>query len=263
MEELTPVPVGDEETAAVPDAAGEGILQGALNEGHVDPEKAVVDAQGPSEGAVENLPSDASAPTESPVTETQQGDQIGEQQVDTLQTSLDNLPPPSPPPPMPDATFIPQTARTLQSPPPSDDPFKFINVDYTRDAEGDGTGVEVVTTLSRPGSAFGGDESAETERKANVEAPPILLPTSPTPLAPVAAAEVAVDTLPKVTADQQYEKRVEGGVDREEIIAKIKAGLEEKDRLRLRNVALQNKLGEYFRRKKVCVLDDANLKNRK
>ncbi|KAJ3243853.1 Coiled-coil domain-containing protein 96, partial [Borealophlyctis nickersoniae] len=42
----------------------------------------------------------------------------------------------------------------------------------------------------------------------------------------------------------------EEGIDREEVIGMIKAALEERDKLRMRNGALQNKLGEYFRRKR-------------
>ncbi|TPX58391.1 hypothetical protein SpCBS45565_g08005 [Spizellomyces sp. 'palustris'] len=129
----------------------------------------------------------------------------------------------SPEPSQQDTQFVPPTARTLQSPPPSTPTYTFQNTDpATLDAP-----ITLTTPLSRVGSG------ATTPVEVGY-----IPPTTPTQEESVQEEQQAVpEPIPQ-------------GLDREELVAKIRAELDGKDKLRIRNVALQNRLGEYFRKKR-------------
>ncbi|KAJ3402398.1 hypothetical protein CcCBS67573_g02365 [Chytriomyces confervae] len=100
---------------------------------------------------------------------------------------------------------------------------------------------------------------------------PMMRPTSPTlseeevKRAEAAALEAAgsmphssgdgVGAVPQTLDAAAIMEMVEEGVDREAVIASIKSELDLKEKFRIRNAFLQNKLGEYFKRKRT---DDAH-----
>ncbi|KAJ3015005.1 Coiled-coil domain-containing protein 96 [Thoreauomyces humboldtii] len=206
---------------------------------------------------------------------------------DDLSASLDRFPTvrtPSPEPEpelMPQQSFLPATTRTLTSPPPAAT-YAFVNVDA--DGEDEDRGVDVgcvhgdgdrdadaeVDVDDASHADAHTDAHDEKRRKANKKGVGVytlldltrLRATSPTEVqvsvdedasatdaaaasgaaagAGSAATSAAATTVPPAT----------GGKDREELIAGIKAALDGKERLKARNTALQNALGEYFRRKR-------------
>ncbi|KAI8825024.1 uncharacterized protein EV422DRAFT_492799 [Fimicolochytrium jonesii] len=86
----------------------------------------------------------------------------------------------------------------------------------------------------------------------------MLIPSSPTPsVHGESEVKLGVDVPLTETATQpepqQARTRSAGNavvIDREEIIASIRASLDDNEKLKARNVILQNQLGEYFRRKR-------------
>ncbi|KAI8919989.1 hypothetical protein DFJ77DRAFT_450724 [Powellomyces hirtus] len=172
--------------------------------------------------------------------------------ADALEASLDRFPPPSrpasSPTPMPSQTFLPATTRTLTSPPPPPT-YTFVHADENA-PEAVGTGIDV-------GCAHEGEAAAEEDEDHRATKPIILdlhiqanSPTAVTP-EPVEATptSAAASASTPVTSATPAAPAV-GVRDREELIAGIKAALEAKEKLKNRNVQLQNSLGEYFRRKR-------------
>ncbi|KAJ3041122.1 Coiled-coil domain-containing protein 96 [Rhizophlyctis rosea] len=187
----------------------------------------------------------------------------------------------------PDVTFIPQTKRILESPPPGaagprigaggeegeQEPesgkFVFVNVDYGADPDADiflfsAAQVSRGETPEGEGAAEdAGDEEVRRKRRgADEPGTPILRPSSPTGFVPVVdevpegeaveggvvpSGEVAGTAGPAVMLPETV---IQEGIDRDELILSIKQQLDEKDKLKARNGVLQNKLGEYFRRKR-------------
>ncbi|KAI8839145.1 hypothetical protein BJ741DRAFT_547309 [Chytriomyces cf. hyalinus JEL632] len=117
-------------------------------------------------------------------------------------------------------------------------------------------------------------QATDTEEKPKTAVrvrTPMMRPTSPTlseeevKRAEAAALEAA-GSMPHSSGDGEgavpqtldaaaIMEMVEEGVDREAIIASIKCELDLKEKFRIRNAFLQNKLGEYFKRKRT---DDAH-----
>ncbi|KAJ3174427.1 Coiled-coil domain-containing protein 96 [Geranomyces variabilis] len=163
------------------------------------------------------------------------------------------------PTPMPSQTFLPPTTRTLTSPPPPQT-YTFVHADEDP-PETTGTGIDVGCAHADMGGYDDDDGLGETAASSRSQASSsrtiaLLLPTSPTAITPepadggaaAAAAAASVSNVPAAPAGPVAPAA--GGMDREEVIAGIKAALDSKEKLKGRNVQLQNALGEYFRRKR-------------
>ncbi|KAJ3159377.1 Coiled-coil domain-containing protein 96 [Geranomyces michiganensis] len=180
--------------------------------------------------------------------------------TDALEASLDRSFGPAPsrpqsgsPTPMPSQTFLPPTTRTLTSPPPPQT-YTFVHAD--EDAPETGTGIDVGCAHADSGGdeddgGFAEGGGARGSSASRMVA--LLLPTSPTAVTPeptdgAAVAAASVSNVPAAPAGPVA--AVAGAMDREEVIAGIKAALDAKEKFKSRNVQLQNALGEYFRRKR-------------
>ncbi|KAI8917440.1 hypothetical protein BC831DRAFT_554130, partial [Entophlyctis helioformis] len=153
---------------------------------------------------------------------------------------------------------VPPSTRTITSPIPTDlgVGFQFVNVDY--EADPDALYLDLTTIMSRSASVeeFLLDEaSMSTARLAKA----LQLQLPPRQEAPDQDGEFMDGESHDDEGDgakqendqaQAHEPPPEVEVDREAIIASIKQNLELKDKLGQRNVILQNKLGEYFKKKR-------------
>ncbi|KAJ3383388.1 Coiled-coil domain-containing protein 96 [Entophlyctis sp. JEL0112] len=161
-----------------------------------------------------------------------------------------------------------QTARTLTSPMPDlwmgggdDGGFLFVHASSIEEAADSG-GVGDAATVSAAwwGDALAGDEDASAFAAAGVRTP-LMRASSPTWVPPtidkdpelksdgVVGSALAADSRPETSAPIEETTVVEI-IDREAVITEIKSQLELKEKLRARNVFLQNKIGEYFKRKR-------------
>ncbi|KAJ3401770.1 Coiled-coil domain-containing protein 96, partial [Chytridiales sp. JEL 0842] len=174
--------------------------------------------------------------------------------------------------------IIPATQRTLTSPVPTSwEGFTFLNVNYEDDSEGGIVDVGAVVA----GGLVGGLEQEEEEENERMEGEsgeevqpqrrrgvmnglktPMLRPSTPTvtielkqedisnPSTDDPAANPTDDPTNPSDADPTTTTTEEGLIDREELIAKIKLSLDAREKHKAKNTFLQNKLGEYFRRKR-------------
>ena len=173
---------------------------------------------------------------------------------------------------------IPVVSRTLLSPIPGDEQLQpqhlqFTgNVDYLvedmiSDTRG---GVEEHGVMGWTGvlgdDSFDGfietEDNIDSESSRGQVKTPMLRPSTPTAVVAVdlekdenrngelASSDAPVPDVGATTSLNAAELVAEG-IDREDVIARIKAELDIKDRYKLKNTLLQNRLGEYFRRKRV------------
>ncbi|KAJ3036527.1 Coiled-coil domain-containing protein 96, partial [Rhizophlyctis rosea] len=154
--------------------------------------------------------------------------------------------------------------------------FTFVNTDYTHDP--DDPNLFQFSSISHNTSQTGEEEddlADEEVRRSlrNKEDPdgsrtPILRPSSPSgPVVIVPVTVLQTESGDGVVGGEVVgggagglvereglvgvsEMVVQEGIDRDELILSIKGLLDEKDKLKGRNGWLQNKLGEYFRRKR-------------
>lgn len=181
-----------------------------------------------------------------------------------------------------DCTFQSALTRMIDSPePPISTSYKFTNIAFTDDNGEDQIEhqriVDVVTVLSRSGSRETLEEQELDPIKAKnmalikeeVDHVELLRPSTPTK-ADLAAVHPDVHSLADpLTASKQNsstEEHTESQetpvpvveavpeppeFDRAEVTARIRANLELKDRYKAKNVALQARLAEYFRKRRV------------
>ncbi|KAI9208579.1 uncharacterized protein BJ171DRAFT_210604 [Polychytrium aggregatum] len=149
---------------------------------------------------------------------------------------------------------VASVSRTLVSPAPMDyQGFTFMNVNYELDP--DTPLVDLVTPLSRADSMRSSPDdearAASPQRTQSLqENIPIIRPSTPTEDAGTSDAIKAVVgdvVIPELTKANEI---ILEAIDRDEVISNIKAILEVKEKLRLKNEVLQNKLAEHFKRKR-------------
>jgi hypothetical protein len=173
--------------------------------------------------------------------------------------------------------IIPAVARTLTSPIPTDlQGFTFINMNYEEDPEGpiidigthalssspSGRGSIVVLNDAVPEGAATAESPADGSATPFRVRTPMLRPSTPTVTIELKKEDIeSSDSITGATDDPSNKFTteetpdvaaaiLEEGIDREELIANIKLSLDRRDKLKLKNTFLQNKLGEYFRRKR-------------
>lgn len=142
-----------------------------------------------------------------------------------------------------DTYFVSAITRLIESPEPliQKEQFMFVNIENTEDDNE--LSFEVFSITKEP------EDITATPHI------PYLRPDSPNAVSePTPTPEEPTEDTPE-DATQVIEAPVEilleKNIDREEYIAKIKMGLVKKDRLKSKNLNLQGKLVEYFRRKRV------------
>ncbi|KAJ3193932.1 Coiled-coil domain-containing protein 96 [Irineochytrium annulatum] len=255
--ESAPATSGD--GAVVAELGAEGVQEGEhLAEG----EEGVVAA--PPEG---DIPEAINSVGEDGMTDEQRAEQKDltsmNDSVDTMMTSLeqaakdeeDNMIGEEI---MEEIEIIPAVKRTLTSPLPNEEQgFTFMNIDYEEDP--DLPVMMLATRLSRSESAASelpGGAAATAATPVPRVRTPILKASTPTLIEP---ENTENSTDEKDTADATSEKDVQDGsngvdldegIDREVLILGIRIALDFRDKHRARNTFLQNKLGEYFRRKR-------------
>ena len=186
-----------------------------------------------------------------------------------------------------DYTFKSALSRMIDSPePPTTTSYKFTNIAFADDNGEDQIEpqriVDVVTVLSRSGSAENLGEEEEDVIKAKnmalikeeVDHVELLRPSTPTKAdlaANVVVSEVHSSAGNLTASSHNVSVEASGEsqeapipaeeavpeppeFDRTEVMAQIRANLELKDRYKVKNLALQARLAEYFRKRRVCLL---------
>ncbi|KAJ3218967.1 Coiled-coil domain-containing protein 96 [Dinochytrium kinnereticum] len=151
---------------------------------------------------------------------------------------------------------IPAVGRILTSPPPADiEGFTFMNINYEEDP--DIPVMYIGTRLSRSESVMSGAEGPETRAtSASTRVRTPLLRASTPTLAEtkreegMSAEEQRAELDAAVCTTDVTAAMLEEGVDREALILGIRLALDLREKYRAKNTFLQNKLGEYFRRKR-------------
>ncbi|KAJ3102623.1 Coiled-coil domain-containing protein 96 [Phlyctochytrium planicorne] len=153
--------------------------------------------------------------------------------------------------------ITPAIERTMTSPPPNDiQGFTFMNVNYEEDPD---IPMMILTTrLSRSESVMSGE--APTTHPASRVRTPMLRASTPTLVEPKEEVSLVDGKKDGKDADEAGEdadtagaataSMLEEGVDREALILGIRLALDLREKYRTKNTFLQNKLGEYFRRKR-------------
>ena len=141
------------------------------------------------------------------------------------------------------------TLRLLTSPPPElSSNFAFVYVDYERDP--DAPTVALTTALSRATSRILYEEQNTIDQTFLAQN---LRPSTPTSAVAVepkksedngGSKESDISVVPESALEQEE-------IGRDELINEIRELIDRKDRLKAKNIAIQNRLGEYFKRKKV------------
>ena len=143
-----------------------------------------------------------------------------------------------------DPSVVDDFQRAIDSPVPEDgkEGFQFNNGDMSKDPEQDTLAIGV--SLSRQGShpnllaARGEDGPKDTGIQG------------PTLDEQAAATEAALKRQQQQQQQLQVEQEPEIDVDRDQLTAEIRAGIEERERLRLQHTSLQSRLVDYFKKKK-------------
>ena len=142
-----------------------------------------------------------------------------------------------------DTIFQSAMTRLVDSPEPpvTQSIYKFVNIEFAEIETG--TGVEIATILSR---------SASVKSLNDPEGVDLIRPESPTQEVEEPVQEKISETEEKAIAEPVEVEVDKVVINRQELIAKIKANLGLKDRQKAKNQLLQSKLVEYFRKKRVC-----------
>ena len=136
--------------------------------------------------------------------------------------------------------FTSTMTRLIESPEPiiENDRFMFVNIENAEDD----ANFRLFSSLTEP-------ENLNND----LDDVPLMRPNSPTAVeVPAETTEKTIDIVDEQVQEMEpLEEFVEQEINRAEYIAKIKCNLTVKDRLNSRNQSLQNKLVDYFRKKKV------------
>ncbi|KAJ3118471.1 Coiled-coil domain-containing protein 96 [Nowakowskiella sp. JEL0407] len=235
------------------------------------------------EPATPNQPDPTAQPPTENTSDQQQPLQIPEETpTDTLPTEPKSTTPPPQYSPQLSSTSLPSlllleeeieipvSTRALISPPPppTQTGFIFLNTDYYQDEFNEPV-INVSINLSRPQSVgvFESEldlrnsvnETAKKSARVDGYQTPVLRATSPTEV----IEKVNVEVNPSETDQQQIgELKTEGNqsgteqvavdeiIDRDEVVGKLKVVLEKREKLKSRNLFLQNRLGEWFKKKR-------------
>ncbi|KAJ1549263.1 Coiled-coil domain-containing protein 96, partial [Nowakowskiella sp. JEL0078] len=153
-----------------------------------------------------------------------------------------------------------ETTRALISPVPFDEikPFEFTFMNVNYEVDPDAPIISIVTNLSRNESMIL-DKILKTESDEYESTTPLLRATSPTAInetqsvvneMPENISQDTTDIEKDTVSMAAHQNVVEEVIDREELIGNIKLLLEQREKLKSKNSFLQNRLGEYFKRKR-------------
>jgi hypothetical protein len=151
----------------------------------------------------------------------------------------------------------PLSVRLLSSPKPPRN-HDFVNVDYNADP--DEFNLDMGLVMSRSGSVqefyTDPEHALDTDRKLpRTDTPCKLNATEEDPVDAAAVDETVAAQDTAATIEQSHEEEivhfVENTINRQEIIELICKDLELREKLNSRNITLQNRLAEHFKRKRV------------